>query len=91
MQKQWEQSEGVLENKGHHFFEWCKLRAFCVQIYTNRTLKGAKTARFAQNEAKTFTLQGEAGIVTNSRLDRLSACRLRGGERRAALRAKACN
>jgi len=33
--KQLEQSQGVLENKGHHFFEWCKLCASCTRISTN--------------------------------------------------------
>jgi len=80
-EKQWERSKGVLENKGHHFFDGCKSCAFCVQISTNSALKGAKTARFAQNEANVFTSQGEAGIMTKSRLDWPSICQTPGSRR----------
>jgi len=30
-----EQSQEVAENKGHNFFQFCKLRAFCAQFGTN--------------------------------------------------------
>jgi hypothetical protein len=52
IQEQWKQSQEVVENKGYHFSGCCKLRASCAQISTNHSSKGAKTARFAQNEAK---------------------------------------
>ena len=47
-QKQREQSQGVIENKGHHFFERYKLWAFDTPIYTRRMRRGAKTVRLAQ-------------------------------------------
>jgi len=43
IRKSWEQSQGVLENKGHHFFEGCKYRVFCPQIDSNLTPKGSKS------------------------------------------------
>jgi hypothetical protein len=52
VQKQWERTQEVFENKEHHFFEWCRFGVFCAQISTNYALKGARPAHSAQNEAR---------------------------------------
>ena len=59
--KQWKQSEGVVENKGHHFFKCCELCAFCVQINTDFTPKGAKNAAFCANEPKAHSARRGQG------------------------------
>ena len=38
-----EQSQNVDENKEHHFFEWCKSRAFGSPSGTNLAVTGART------------------------------------------------
>ncbi len=68
IQKQWERSQGVLENKGHHFLAGCKLRAFCAQIDTNQTLKGARNRAFCENEVRAPESQRHNETVTSSRL-----------------------
>ncbi len=42
LQKPRKQSQGVLENKGYHFFQGCKLRAFCAEMSPNLAPKGAR-------------------------------------------------
>jgi hypothetical protein len=68
IQKQWEQSQGVLENKGHRFFRCCMFRAFGARTSPNLTPKGAKDAAFCENEARPRGSPRDAVTVTNSRL-----------------------
>jgi hypothetical protein len=65
----------VVENKGYHFFDLCKLRAFCVQNNTNYASDGAKTPRFAQNEAEPKLPQNAARKTTNCRLHKSAIAR----------------
>ncbi len=71
IRKSWEQSQGVLENKGHHFFEGREFGVFCAQINSNFTPKGANDATFCENEARTCDPQCDGMTVTISRLDKL--------------------
>jgi hypothetical protein len=55
------------KNRGNEAKKWLKTKGITflndanyAQICTNRTLKGAKAAHFAQNEAKTLKSRGEA-------------------------------
>ena len=61
IQKYWEQSQKLIENKAHHFFERCKLGAFCAPIGTNQVLKGARNTTIWENEVRLRQSQGEAG------------------------------
>jgi len=69
--KQWERTQGVLENKGHYLFERSKLRAFGAQFSSHQALKGATNSAFCQNAPKPSGSQAKAETGTNSRLDRL--------------------
>src|SRR5271157_1081989 len=67
IRKSRERSQGVLENKGHHFFQCCKLGAFCARIRSNLTPKGAKRGTFCENEGRIWHSRSDAVKVTNSR------------------------
>jgi len=71
VRKSWEQSQGVLENKGHHFLESCKYRVFCAQINSNLTPKEANHATFLENEVRTCDSPREGMTVAGGRLDKL--------------------
>jgi len=62
MENSGNEAKKYLKTKENRFFECCKLGAFWAKIGTYRTLKGAKTARLAQNEPK--LRRGNGGLTT---------------------------
>ena len=49
LEKYWEQSQEVAENKAHHFFELCKSGAFGAPIGTRQAPKGARNTTVWEN------------------------------------------
>ena len=83
MENRGNEAKKYLKTKENGFFECCKLRAFWARIRTNRTLKGAKTARHAQHEPKLPHRTGgrtrtDCRLVL-SRISQRLACRRRKG------------
>ena len=70
IQKSWEQSQGVRENKGHDFLRCCNWCGFCALMRPNRVPKGVKNPHAAQNEPRLSTRGAVALELTRSRLDK---------------------
>ena len=69
LEKSWEQSQGVLENKGHDFLKCRNWGGFCTLTKADRVLKGAIDPHIVQNEAKPPSREAMAPEMTRSRLD----------------------
>ena len=71
IRKSWEQSQEVLENKGHHFFRVANIACFVRKLTAISLRREQTTPHFAKNELRTCNSQRDGMTVTGSRLDKL--------------------
>jgi hypothetical protein len=70
IRESWEQSQEVLENKGHHFLQVANFACFVRKLTAISPQREQMTPHFCENEVRTGDSQRDDMTVTKSRLDK---------------------